>query len=97
MSISESGRSARLSMRISPKALALIRSASEKQEQDLTAFVLGSAMDRARGVLLEDEVLRLSPNAVIQLEKALDSDASVSPSLIDLIRAVRADQGAQVS
>lgn len=89
MSIVEPGRSARLNMRISPEALDLLRSAAEKQQQDLTAFVLGSAMERARAILLEEQVLRLSPHAVLQLEKALEAEGAVVPQLVDLVRSVR--------
>lgn len=90
-SISEPGRSSRLNMRVSPEALELLRSAAAKQEQDLSAFVLGAAMERARAVLLEDQVLRLSPQAILQLEHALDEqDARAPGALIDLIRSVRA-------
>lgn len=89
MSIEEPGRSARLNMRISPEALELIRSAAARQQQDVTSFVLGTAMERARAILLEDQVLRLSPHAVLQLERALEADAAVVPQLADLIRATR--------
>lgn len=89
MEIKEAGRSARLNMRISPEALDLLKDAAAKQEQDLSAFVLGTAMERARSILLEDQVLRLSPHAVLQLEKALDDEASVVPQLTELIRRVR--------
>ncbi|MFT4221173.1 MAG: DUF1778 domain-containing protein [Microbacterium sp.] len=94
MEIQESGRSARLNMRISPEALELLRAAAAKQEQDLSAFVLGTAMERARAILLEDHVLRLSPHAVLQLEKALDEDARVVPQLAELVRRVRGGGGA---
>jgi len=87
--IQETGRSERLNMRISPEALELLRAAAAKQQQDLSAFVLGTAMERARTVLLEDHVLRLSPHAVLQLEKALDEDAVVVPQLAELVRRVR--------
>ena len=41
-------RSARLNMRIAPDALETIREAAIAQQQDITGFVLGAAMDRAR-------------------------------------------------
>jgi uncharacterized protein (DUF1778 family) len=94
MSIPETGRSARLNMRISPEAVELIRSAAEKQQQDVTAFVLGAAMERARAILLEEQVLRLSPTAVLQRERALESDAAPASQLVDLIRSVRHDEAA---
>jgi len=51
-------RSARLSMRIAPDALETIREAAIAQQQDITGFVLGAAMDRARAVVLEERALR---------------------------------------
>ena len=89
MSIPEPGRTARLNMRISPEALELIKSAAARQQQDVTSFVLGTAMERARAILLEDQVLRLSPHAVLQLERALEADAAVVPQLAELIRSSR--------
>jgi len=79
-------------MRISPEALDLLKAAAAKQEQDLSAFVLGAAMERARAILLEDHVLRLSPHAVLQLEKALDDDAAVIPQLAELVRRIRGNE-----
>ena len=49
--------------------------------QDLTSFVLGAAMERARAVLAEDRILRLTPHEVNQLERALDSEPEVIPQL----------------
>lgn len=89
LSIPEPGRTSRLNMRISPDALNVIKSAAERQQQDVSAFVLGAAMERARAILLEEQVLQLSPQAVLQLEKALESEAVVAPQLADLIRSVR--------
>ena len=51
-------RSARVSMRIAPDALETIREAAIAQQQDITGFVLGAAMDRARAVVLEERKLR---------------------------------------
>ncbi|HEY5224752.1 MAG TPA: DUF1778 domain-containing protein [Microbacteriaceae bacterium] len=89
MSIPEPGRTSRLNMRISPDALNVIKSAAERQQQDVSAFVLGAAMERARAILLEDQVLQLSPQAVLQLEKALEAEPVAVPQLADLIRSLR--------
>jgi|GEM_PF-693596 len=89
MSIPEPGRTSRLNMRISPEALNVIKSAAERQQQDVSAFVLGAAMERARAILIEDQVLQLSPQAVLQLEKALESEPVIVPQLADLLRSVR--------
>jgi len=45
-------------MRIAPDALETIREAATLQQQDITGFVLGAAMDRARAVVLEERKLR---------------------------------------
>ncbi len=82
----ETTRTARVNMRIAPDALELLRAAAERQQQDLSAFVLGAAIERARAVLLEESVLRLSPHAVQQLESALDAGPAVVPQLAELLR-----------
>ena len=65
-------RSARLSMRIAPDALGTIREAAIAQQQDITGFVLGAAMDRARAVVLEERALRAGPADVAQANENLD-------------------------
>jgi uncharacterized protein (DUF1778 family) len=74
-------KSARINLRLSPEALETIREAASVQEQDLTSFVLGAAMERSRAVLAEDRILRLTPHEVNQLERALDSEPEVVPQL----------------
>lgn len=64
----------RLNLRCSSATLATLREAAEVQDQDLTSFILGAALDRARTVLAEDRVLRLDPHEVLQLERALDAE-----------------------
>lgn len=54
-------RSSRLSLRIAPEALDEIREAASAQQQDVTSFVLGAAMERARIIRLETRVLALAP------------------------------------
>ena len=61
--------------------MATLRDAAELQGQDLTSFVLGAALDRARSVLAEDRILRLNPAEIVQLERALDADPTVIPQL----------------
>jgi uncharacterized protein (DUF1778 family) len=74
-------KSERINVRLSPDALETIRAAANVQQQDLTSFVLGAAMERARAVLAEDRILRLTPLEMLQLEKALDSEPEVVPQL----------------
>lgn len=89
-----SAKSERLNLRCSPETVATLREAADAQGQDLTSFVMGAALDRARSVLAEDRILRLAPDEVIQLEKALDADPRVVPQLARLLGGVRARQDA---
>jgi len=82
-------RSARLNMRISPDALESIREAASAQQQDVTSFVLGAAMERARAVLVEERLLQLTPTEVAQIDAALEAEPRVIPELARLIRDVR--------
>ena len=87
-------KSARINLRLSPEALETVRAAASVQQQDLTSFVLGAAMERARAVLAEDWILRLTPHELNQLERALDSDPQVVPQLRALIRRSSGDREA---
>jgi len=87
-------KSARINLRLSPESIELIRAAASVQQQDLTSFVLGAAMERARAVLAEDRLLRLTPHEVSQLERALDSEPEVVPQLRALIRRLGDDHKA---
>lgn len=84
-------RSERLNMRVAPEALATIREAAAAQQQDVSAFVLGAAMEHARDVLLRDRVLQLTPRELDQVDTALDAEPRVVPELAALIEAVRRD------
>lgn len=79
----------RLNLRCSEGSLTLLRQAAELQGQDLTSFVMGAALERARTVLAEDRVLRLSPAAVAQIEAALDAEPQPNSQLAALVRVVR--------
>jgi uncharacterized protein (DUF1778 family) len=76
-------------MRIAPDALDTIREAAAAQQQDVTSFVLGAAMERAREVLVQERVLRLTPAEVEQIDTALDGEPRVLPELAALIRSVK--------
>ena len=78
-------RSARLNMRIAPDALAVIREAAAAQQQDVTSFVLGAAMNQARSVLLTERVMHLTPAEAAQVDAALSAEARTLPELAALI------------
>ncbi|SRR5690554_5920912 len=76
----------RINMRISDDNLALIREAAEANGQDMTGFVLGAALERARRVVLEERVTRLSAQDAARLEALLDSEPVEIPALGQLLR-----------
>ncbi|WP_291382244.1 DUF1778 domain-containing protein [Demequina sp.] len=80
----------RINMRIDEENLALIKEAADANGQDMTSFVLGAALDRARPVVLEAWVTRLSASEAERLEAALDAEPSVIPELAELFRSARA-------
>lgn len=88
-------RSERLNMRVAPEPLATIREAAAAQQQDVSAFVLGAAMEHARDVLLRDRVLQLTPRELDQVDAALDAEPRVVAELAALIEAVRRDTPAR--
>ncbi len=76
----------RINMRIDEENLALIKEAAAANGQDMTSFVLGAALDRARSVVLETRVTRLSPSEAARFEAALDAEPRVIPELAELLR-----------
>jgi len=80
----------RLNLRLSEEARRTLERAAELQQQDLTSFILGPALESARAVLLHDALLKLTPVEVNQIEQALEEPAQVSKPLADLVRQVRA-------
>lgn len=87
-----SEKTARLNVRLSAEALETIKTAANVQQQDVTSFVLGAALERARAVLAEDRLLRLTPHEVNQLESALDQEPHVVPQLANLLRRFGSEQ-----
>ena len=76
-------------MRISPEALETLREAAAAQQQDVTSFVLGAAMERSRTVLMEQRVMQLTTREAVQVSESLDREARVIPELAALIREVK--------
>ncbi len=89
MSDNKPPKTERLNLRCSTDSVATLRDAATVQGQDLTSFILGAALERARAVLAEDRLLRLTPREVSQLENALEADPEVVPQLAALLRKAR--------
>lgn len=75
----------RLNMRISASALQKLRLASGLREQDLTSFVLGSALDQADRVLLSEKLVDLTEQEFAKLERII-ADPTPSAALIELMK-----------
>lgn len=80
----------RINMRVDEENLALIKEAADANGQDMTSFVLGAALDRARAVVLGARVTRLSPSEAARFEAALDAEPRVIPELAELMREAQA-------
>lgn len=75
--MSTASKTERLHLRCTQETAALLREAAGAQGQDLTSFVLGAAIDRARQVVVEDRVLRLSPHDLQTFERAFAREGEV--------------------
>jgi uncharacterized protein (DUF1778 family) len=73
----------RLNMRISPTSLAKLRTAASLREQDLTSFVLSSALDLADQVILSENLVELSKGEYQQLRRIVESE-NISAALAEL-------------
>ena len=78
--------STRLNMRITLEARRTLKRAARAHGQDVTAFVLGAALDRARAVLADDRELRLTARETAQVDADLDQAPETCPGLADLVR-----------
>jgi uncharacterized protein (DUF1778 family) len=76
----------RVNLRLSTDALNTIREAAIAQGQDVTSFMTSAALDRARAILAEERLLRLTPHEVNQLEVALEAEPQVVPQLMSVLR-----------
>jgi len=85
----------RVNLRLSTDALETIKEAARVQGQDVTSFMTGAALDRARAVLAEDRLLRLTPHEVNQLETALDKEPAVVPRIMAVLRRFGSDHAAE--
>lgn len=78
--------STRLNMRITPEARRTLKRAARAHGRDVTSFVLGAALDRARAVLAEDGALHLTARETVQVRSDLARSPEVCPGLADLLR-----------
>jgi len=75
----------RLNMRISEDNRELLLEAAQAQGQDLTGFVLSAALDRARAVVMQDRVTRLTRDEAASLDGALSREPEAIPAIAELL------------
>lgn len=71
----------RLQIRVDPQRKHLLERAADAAHQNLSAFVLGAASQRAEEVLAERKVIDLSPQAAQAFSDALAQPALVNERL----------------
>lgn len=76
----------RINMRISKKNHEEIKAAAQLAEQDLTAFMIGAALEKPERVIAESNVIRLTATETLALAKALREPAVANPRLTELLR-----------
>jgi uncharacterized protein (DUF1778 family) len=82
-------RCARPNMRVSLDAPETIREAASAQQQDVTSFVLGAAVERARAILVNERALRRAPVEIAQVDEDPDEEPWTIPEFAQLAREAR--------
>jgi uncharacterized protein (DUF1778 family) len=83
----ETSRRHRIEVRVTPEQDALIRHAAGLADETVTAFVLGTATERARRMLEAQRTVTLPNEAFDRFYAALDDPETVVPELVELFRA----------
>lgn len=77
----------RLEVRVTPDQDAVIRQAADLEGTTITAFVMNTAMTRAKRVIKQHQDLTLSNEAFDRFFAELDAPAQAVPELVELFRA----------
>lgn len=77
----------RVELRLRPEDKAVLARAAALERLDLTSFILGSALPRARDVISEAETLRLSERDSLRVLDLLENPPEPSQRLIRAAKA----------
>lgn len=80
------GRRHRIEVRVTRDQEALIRHAASLADETVTAFVLGTATDRARKLVEAQRTVTLANDRFDRFYAALDEPATIVPELVSLLR-----------
>lgn len=72
-------KSARINMRISEDALEKLRLAARLRQQDLTSFVLGSAIEKSADLLLKERLTSLNKKEIAKLNALIEPAQKPKP------------------
>jgi uncharacterized protein (DUF1778 family) len=72
-------KSARINMRISEDALERLRLAAKLRQQDLTSFVLGSAIEKSSELLLKERLTSLNKKEIAKLNALIETTEKPRP------------------
>lgn len=75
----------RLNLRLSRDALTELRHAAQNNQQDLTSFVLGAALEKARREAFFSQTLDLSKTELAGLMEIMNDESSPPQKLVDLM------------
>lgn len=81
-------KSERIQLRASSAAKSQIAEAAALTQQDVSSFILDTATARARQVILEHQLIKLSAADIAQVEDALAHAEEVPPALDALLQRV---------
>lgn len=73
-------KSARINMRISEDALEKLRLAARLRQQDLTSFVLGSAIEKSADLLLRERLSSLNKKEIAKLNALIEPAQNLRPA-----------------
>ncbi len=76
----------RIEVRVTPDQEALIRYAASIAEETVTAFVLGTATERARRIVDAQRTVTLPNDMFDRFYAALDEPATIVPELVSLLQ-----------
>jgi uncharacterized protein (DUF1778 family) len=80
--VSHDAKQGRLNMRLSLQNLSLIKAAAEICGQDVTSFVLGAALQKAREAKLQDTLIRVSRSEFDAILELQNSEQVVDPEVL---------------
>ncbi len=84
--MSASAKDSRIALRTSDETKARLKEAARITDQDLSSFILDAANSRARQVLLEEQVMRLSDRDFELIEQLITDPAEPNDALRKLVR-----------